>query len=83
MNYIPRDKWVDIGYRARYSDLPMWVTFPDAPFTVSEARDFAYAKRIILMHRHEEDRVVAQAYIPSEAVRNAYMKGTKKGGKKK
>jgi hypothetical protein len=83
---VERDKWLDIGERPRHTDAPIWITYPSAPMTVFEARDFAFEKRLVLMHRHEEDRVVAQIYIPSESVRMAYMKGkpkpSKKGGKK-
>jgi hypothetical protein len=44
----------------------MWISYSDAPFTVAEAYQKALANKVLLMHRHEEDRVVAQAWIPSK-----------------
>ena len=60
-----RDQWVAIGERPRHSAPLMWTTYEDAPFTVGEATEFAFANKIILMHRHEEDRIVAMVYVPS------------------
>jgi hypothetical protein len=57
--------WVDIGERTRHYPPLMWMTYPHSPLTVSEAYDLAISNRILLMHRHEEDRVVAQIWIPS------------------
>jgi hypothetical protein len=77
---IERDRWVDIGERPR--DIPplMWMTYDTSPFTVAEACDLAYENRLILMHRHLEDKVVATVYIPSRNMKGP-KKGTKKGGK--
>ena len=58
-------QWVDIGERNRHYHPLMWITYPDSPLTVSEAYDKAIQKRILLMHRHEQDRVVAQIWVPS------------------
>lgn len=58
-------QWVDIGERPRHYPPLMWITYDDSPLVVSEAYDLAIAKRILLMHRHEKDRVVAQVWIPS------------------
>jgi hypothetical protein len=80
-NQIPRDQWFDIGERPR--DLPplMWLTYDSSPFTVAEACDLAMDNRLILMHRHMEDRVIATVYIPSSRAAKGPKKGTKKGGK--
>jgi len=78
---ILRDRWFDIGERPR--DLPplMWLTYDDSPFTVAEACDLAMDNRLILMHRHMEDRVIATVYIPGPRAAKGPKKGTKKGGK--
>jgi hypothetical protein len=60
-----RDQWVEIGERPRHSAPLMWLTYDGAPFTVGEATEHAMANKIILMHRHEPDRVVAMVYVPS------------------
>jgi len=57
--------WVDIGERTRHYPPLMWITYPHSPMVVSEAYDLAVANRILLMHRHEEDRVVACVWVPS------------------
>jgi len=59
-------QWVDIGERPRHYPPLMWISYSDAPFTVAEAYQKALANKVLLMHRHEEDRVVAQAWIPSK-----------------
>lgn len=59
------DRWVAIGERPRHSAPLMWVTYDDAPFTVGEATEYATANRLILMHKHEENRVIAMVYIPT------------------
>ncbi len=60
-----RDQWVAIGERPRHSAPLMWQTYDDAPFTVGDATEYATANRLILMHKHEDSRVVAMVYIPS------------------
>lgn len=61
-----RDQWVAIGERPRHSAPLMWVTYDDAPFTVGEATEYASANKMILMHKHEPDRVVAMVYVPTQ-----------------
>jgi hypothetical protein len=78
---IPRDQWIDIGERERLVPPLMWLTYDTAPFTVRQACDLAYENRLILMHRHLEDRVVATVYIPSARAAKGPKKGGKKGGK--
>jgi hypothetical protein len=58
-------QWVDIGERSRHYPPLLWITYPESPLTVSEAYDKAIANRILLMHRHETDRVIAQMWVPS------------------
>ncbi len=60
-----RNQWVEIGERPRHSAPLMWITYDDAPFTVGEATEYAMANKMILMHRHEENRVVALVYVPT------------------
>jgi hypothetical protein len=61
---IPLKQWIDIGERPRHVAPLMWRTYPMSPFTVGEARDLAQENKIIMMHRHEPDRVVMQVWIP-------------------
>jgi hypothetical protein len=60
-----RDRWVEIGERPRHSVPLMWTTYDESPFTVGEATELATANRLILMHRHEDNRIVAMVYVPS------------------
>lgn len=64
-NFSTFRRWVDIGERTRHYQPLMWITYSDSLLTVSEAYELANAKRILLMHRHEEDKVVAQIWVPS------------------
>lgn len=61
-------QWVDIGERQRKEPPLMWYSYDDAPLTVAEACDLAYMNKLVLMHRHEEDRVIARVWIPSKQV---------------
>lgn len=60
---IPLKQWVDIAERPREEKPLMWKSYPTAPFTVGEAFDLAVADKLIMMHRHEEKRVVAQVWL--------------------
>jgi hypothetical protein len=60
-----RDQWVEIGERPRHSAPLMWLTYDSSPITMGEATELAMQNRLILMHRHEADRVVALIYSPS------------------
>lgn len=62
---LERDVWVEIAERGRHSAPLMWLTYDTSPITIGEATELAYQNRLILMHRHEEDRVVAVVFIPS------------------
>lgn len=60
---IPLNQWVDIGERPREEKPLMWTTYPMSPLTVGEAHDLAAEDKLILMHRHEPNRVVAQIWV--------------------
>lgn len=57
-------QWIDIAERPRDAAPLMWITYAEAPYTVGEACELAYANKLIMMHRHEPNRVVAQIWVP-------------------
>lgn len=64
--------WIDIGERGRAIAPLMWKTYPMSPFTVGEAYDLARAGKLIMMHRHEPNRVVMQIWVPAPIDKKIY-----------
>lgn len=68
LSEYPLNTWVAVAERNRDAQPLLWTTYDTSPVLVHELTDLAKQGHLLLMHKHEPDKVIAMIYIPAKPV---------------